>query len=150
MADMYGAVSSNAFTVKDVESFKAWFEKYHFGHDVTLCVHHEELREVHFTGYEQYPSSYPRKYDEETEDYVEVELKQFALELVEYLEEGEVFAVVGGGNEKLRYVSYDQLIIAKAYPEHPIYRIVTSEADHSTLMGIVEADIAQERQEGAA
>lgn len=150
MADMYGAVSSNAFTVKDVEAFKAWFDGYHFGHDVTLCVHHEELREVHFSGHEQYPSSYPRKYDEDTGDYEDMELKQFALELAEHLEEGEVLSVVAGGNEKLRYVSYDQLIIAKAYPEHPIYRIVTSDADHATLMGIVEAHIAQERQDGPA
>jgi hypothetical protein len=138
MADMYGAVSSNWFVVKDVEAFKSWFEKYYFGEDIELFVH-EETQEISFAGYEQYPSAYPRFYDEESEDYVEVELKQFALELAEHLEEGEVFALVGGGNEKLRYVSYDQLIIAKAYPEHPIYRIVTSEADHSTLMGIVEA-----------
>lgn len=148
MADMYGTVCSNAFAVKDVEAFKTWFEKYHFGHNVTLCVHHEELREVHFSGYEQHPSAYPRIYDEETDDYVEVELKKFAIEMAEYLEEDEMLAVVGGGNEKLRYVSYDQMIIAKAYPEHPTYRIVTSEDDHATLMAIVKAHIAQERQEG--
>jgi hypothetical protein len=133
MADMYGAVSSNNFTVKDVEAFEEWFDGYHFGEDVTLFKNEENLGTLSFAGYQQYPSAYPRQYDEEAEDYVEVELKQFAMELVEYLEEGEVFSVVGGGNEKLRYVSYDQLIIAKAYPEHPIYRIVTSEADHTTL-----------------
>jgi hypothetical protein len=149
MADMYGAVSSNCFVVKDIAAFKAWFDGYYFGDDIELFVR-EETREISFAGYEQYPSSYPRKYDEETEDCEEVELKQFALELAEHLEEGEVLSVVAGGNEKLRYVSYDQLIIAKAYPEHPIYRIVTSDADHATLMGIVEAHIAQERQDGPA
>ncbi len=107
MADMYGAVSSN----KNVEAFKAWFDGYHFGEDIELFVN-EETREISFAGYEQYPSACPRRYDEEAEDYEEVELEQFAIELAEYLEEGEIFSVVGGGNEKLRYVSYDQLIIA--------------------------------------
>lgn len=149
MADMYGAVSSNCFIVKDAAAFKAWFDGYFFGDDIELFVR-EETREISFAGHEQYPSSYPRLYEEESEDYVEVELEKFAIELAEYLEEGEVFSVVGGGNEKLRYVSYDQLIIAKAYPEHPIYRIVTSEADHATLIGVVEAHIAHELKEGAA
>jgi hypothetical protein len=102
----------------------------------------EETREISFAGYEQYPSAYPRFYDEESEDYVEVKIEKFAIELAEHLEEGEVFAVVGGGNEKLRYVSYDQLIIAKAYPEHPIYRIVTSDADHATLIRVVETHMS--------
>ncbi len=141
MADMYGAVSSNWFVVKDVEAFKAWFEKYHFGEDIELFPCEDNLRTLSFGGYEQYPSAHPRCYDEMEENYEDVELKQFALELAEHLEEGEVLSVVAGGNEKLRYVSYDQLIIVKAYAEHPVYRTVTSEENHATLIGIVEADM---------
>ena len=106
MADMYGAISSNTFTVKDVEKFKAWFEGYHFGDEVELFIREEE-RYVSFGSYEQYPSAHPRVMDSDgfPED---ADLKTFAEELCEHLESGEVFSVTAGGNEKLRYVSFSQ------------------------------------------
>ena len=140
MADMYGAICSNSFIVKDVAAFETWFDGYYFGDEVTVSVIDKESRELCFAGYAQYPSAYPRRYNTEADDYEEVEdLKQFASELAEYLEEGEVLSVVAGGHEKLRYVSFDQLIIAASYPDYPIYRIVSSDADHDSLIALVES-----------
>lgn len=132
MADMYGAISSNTFTVKDVEKFKAWFESYHFGDEVELFVRDEE-RHVSFGSYEQYPSAHPRKMDSEgfPED---ADLQVFADELCEHLEPGEVFSVTAGGNEKLRYVSFDQLIIAQEHPKEPLYEHYSSDDGNDVLL----------------
>ncbi|HTU23414.1 MAG TPA: hypothetical protein VMG10_35590, partial [Gemmataceae bacterium] len=62
MADMYGAVRSNVFTVKDVAKFKEWFAGYRFGAEIELFLNEAE-RHVSFGGYEQYPSAYPRQLD---------------------------------------------------------------------------------------
>ena len=119
MADMYGAISSNTFTVKNVEKFKAWFAGYHFGDEIELFIREEECH-VSFGSYEQYPSAHPRVMDSDgfPED---ADLKTFAEELCGHLEDGEVFSVTAGGNEKLRYVSFDQLIIAQEHPGEPLY-----------------------------
>jgi len=136
MADMYGAVCSNVFQVKDVEKFKEWFAQYHFGQDIELFVRNEE-RHVSFGGYEQYPSSYPRIMDEEEDELVEVDLNAFAKELCEHLEPRQIVNVVAGGNEKLRYVSFDQLIIAQEHPDSPYFGIISSDDDDHVLLARV-------------
>jgi hypothetical protein len=135
MADMYGAVRSNTFTVKDVEKFKAWFEAYHFGCEIELFLREEE-RHVSFGGYEQYPSAHPRRFD--GEDLIDADLEAFAEELCEHLEPGEVFSVTAGGHEKLRYVSFDQLIIAQAHPKEPLYRHYSSNDGNDALLRRLE------------
>ena len=52
--------TSDTFTVKDVEKFKAWFQSYHFGDEVELFIR-DEHRHVSFGSYEQYPSAHPRR-----------------------------------------------------------------------------------------
>ena len=42
MSDMYGAVRSNEFTVKNVEAFRTWFDGYIFG-EQTLPDPDEEI-----------------------------------------------------------------------------------------------------------
>lgn len=132
MADMYGAVCSNTFTVKDIDKFKAWFEGYHFGDEIELFIREEE-RHVSFGGYEQYPSAHPRRMDSEgfPED---ADLKDFAEELCDHLEPGEVFSVTAGGNEKLRYVSFDQLIIAQEHPTEPHFEHYSSDDGNDVLL----------------
>jgi len=131
MADMYGAVCSNVFTVKDVERFKEWFEAYRFGDQIELFVREAERR-LSFGGYQQYPSAYPRRFD--GNDFIDVDLEAFANELCEHLEPGEVFSVTAGGNEKLRYVSFDQLIIAQEYPKEPLYEHYSSDDGNDVLL----------------
>jgi hypothetical protein len=131
MADMYGAVRSNVFTVKDVEKFRAWFEGYHFGGEIELFNRGEE-RQVSFGGYEQYPSAHPRRFD--GDDLIDADLQAFAEELCEHLEPGEVFSVMAGGNEKLRYVSFDQLIIAQEHPKDPLYEHYSSDDGNDVLL----------------
>lgn len=131
MADMYGAICSNTFTVKDVEKFKAWFQGYHFGDEVELFIR-DEHRHVSFGSYEQYPSAHPRRWD--GDDLVDADLAAFAEELCEHLEPGEVFSVTSGGNEKLRYVSFDQLIIAQEHPTEPLYEYRSSEDGNDVLL----------------
>jgi hypothetical protein len=132
MADMYGAVRSNDFTVKDVEKFKAWFETYHFGGDIELFISEEE-RCVSFGGYEQYPSAHPRRFDADGSP-IDADLQTFAQELCGHLEPGEVFSVTAGGNEKLRYVSFDQLIIAQEHPKDPFYEHYSSDDGNDLLL----------------
>jgi hypothetical protein len=141
MADMYGAVRSNIFKVKDIETFKAWFATYHFGYDIELWVDDEAERTVGFGGYEQYPSAHPRVRDSE-DDLCEANLHAFAQELCGHLEEGEVFSVSAGGHEKLRYVSFDQLTIAQQHPREPHYQRTSSDDGNDVLvkrvMGVPE------------
>jgi hypothetical protein len=132
MADMYGAICSNTFIVKDVEKFKAWFQGYHFGDEIELFIREEE-RHVSFGGEEQYPYAHPRRIDGEGYT-VDADLNAFAEELCEHLEPGEVFSVTAGGNEKLRYVSFDQLIIAQEHPKEPLYQYFSSDDGNDVLL----------------
>jgi hypothetical protein len=137
MADMYGAVRSNSFRVKNIDNFKAWFATYHFGYDIELWVDDAAERTLSFGGYEQYPSAYPRVMDSE-DGTADADLQVFAEELCEHLKEGEVFSVTAGGHEKLRYVSFDQLIIAQQHPKHPLYRHYSSDDGNDTLLRRLE------------
>jgi hypothetical protein len=139
MADMYGAVRSNVFKVKDVETFKAWFDNYHFGYDIEIWVDSPEEPTVSFGGYEQYPSAHPRRFDE-ADDLIDADLPAFAEELCRHLEEGEVFSVTAGGNEKLRYVSFDQLIIAQEHPKEPLYQHYSSSDGNDLLLARVKGE----------
>ena len=132
MADMYGAVRSNSFKVKDVEKFKAWFAAYYFGYDIELWVDDEQERILSFGGYEQYPSAHLRRFD--GDDVIDADLQAFAEELCRHLEEGEVFSVTAGGHEKLRYVSFDQLIIAQQHPKDPLYEHYSSDDGNDVLL----------------
>jgi hypothetical protein len=133
MADMYGAVCSNVFQVKNVEKFKEWFAQYHFGQNIELFMSNKE-QHVSFGGYEQYPSAYPRIMDEEENEFIEVNLNAFAKELCEHLEPHQIVNVVAGGNEKLRYVSFDQLIIAQEYPNSPYFSSINSDDNNYVLL----------------
>lgn len=138
MADMYGTVCSNVFTVKDVEKFKDWFAGYRFGDEIELFLHEEE-RQVSFGGYEQYPSAYPRRLD--SDDFpADAELEAFAQELCEHLAPGEVFSVTAGGDEKLRYVSFDRLIIAQEHPGEPLYEHYSSDDGNDVLLKRVRGE----------
>jgi hypothetical protein len=132
MADMYGAVCSNTFTVKDLERFQSWFEHYSFGGEIQLFIRAEE-RQVSFGGYEQYPSAHPRRFDADGFP-TDADLQAFAEELCNHLEPGEVFSVTAGGNEKLRYVSFDQLIIAQEHPKDPLYEHYSSDDGDDVLL----------------
>ena len=132
MADMYGAVRSNVFTVKDVAKFKEWFAAYRFGDEIELFPD-EDRRQMRFGGYEQYPSAYPRRLDADGFP-IDANLEEFAEELCTHLEPGEVFSVTAGGHEKLRYVSFDQLIIAQEHPEEPSYEHYSSDDGNDVLL----------------
>lgn len=132
MADMYGAVRSNVFTVRDVARFKEWFAGYRFGDDIELFLDEGE-RQVSFGGYEQYPSAYPRRLNADGFP-IDASLVAFAKELCEHLAPGEVFSVTAGGNEKLRYVSFDQLIIAQEHPQEPLYEHYSSDDGNDVLL----------------
>jgi len=132
MADMYGALRSNIFTVNDVEKFKQWFAGYHFGDDIELFLDEGESQ-VSFGGYEQYPSAYPRRLDSDGFP-IDANLEAFAAELCDHLAPGEVFSVTAGGNEKLRYVSFDRLIIAQEHPKDPLYEHYSSEDGNDVLL----------------
>lgn len=132
MADMYGAICSNTFTVKDVAKFREWFEGYHFGDEIELFVREEE-RHVSFGSYESYPCAHPRMLD--SEGFAnDADLAKFAEELCEHLEPGEVFSVTAGGNEKLRYASFDQLIVAQEHPKEPLYEHYSSDDGNDVLL----------------
>jgi hypothetical protein len=133
MADMYGAVRSNIFKVKDVDRFTAWFAAYHFGDEIELWVDSQEERTLAFGGYEQYPSAHPRVTGPDGFP-TDVDLRAFAQQLCEHLQEDEVFSVTAGGHEKLRYVSFDQLIIAQQHPNEPLYQHYSSDDGHDVLL----------------
>lgn len=109
MADMYGAIRSNVFKVKDVAAFKAWFiAECHFGWDIEVWSDDDGIS---FGGYEQYPSAYPRIHVEDEDEIVEWDLEAFAEAFSAHLIEGEALVVVSGGNEKLRYVAAERLFV---------------------------------------
>ena len=135
MSDMYGAVLSNTFTVRDVAAFRAWFAEYHFGDDVELFVD-DNKRQVAFGGELQYPSAHPRVSDDDG-DVNDADLSAFSAGLCAHLADGEVFTVVAGGNEKLRYVAFDHLVIAQAHPDKPYYRHYGSDAGKEALLKLV-------------
>lgn len=139
MADMYGALRSNEFKVKDVDAFKEWFFGYSFGDEIRLWVDQQNADgsgTVSFGGEEQYPNAYPmlKNHDDDgfIEDTEEANLHVFADELRQHLLPGEVFHVIAGGAEKLRYVGFSELIIAEDVKE-PSFQIFYSDDSHDTL-----------------
>jgi len=129
MADMYGAVRSNVFKVKDAEKFRAWFaESCVFGDEIELWE--DEANLFAFGGYEAYPSAYPRRLAPEPEadsETPEWELAAFAGAIRRHLAKGETFQVVSGGHEKLRYVGAQVLIVPPK--GKPIFLSLYSDAD---------------------
>lgn len=150
MSDMYGALRSNEFKVKDVEAFKKWFEKYRFGEevevwgDITGMGGSEDYSgTISFGGEEQYPNAYPMMAIDEDdgfeEDTTEADLQVFADELRQHLQPGEVFQVVAGGNEKLRYVGFSELIIAEDV-EAPSFQAYYSDDNADSLRARMKGD----------
>lgn len=158
MADMYGTVLSNDFKVKDVVAFKEWFKKYYFGDDTTIFEHVEPdgSGTISFGSDEQYPCGYPRVIvyaevpveeldlddedlypddivGDEIEDIVEADLETFAEELRKHLIPNEIFYVVAGGSEKLRYVLFQELIIAEDIPDVIVWENHCSDDDNDKL-----------------
>ena len=118
MSDMYGAVRSNTFKVKDPATFREWFTtNTQFGESIELWEDADGT--FSFGGYEQYPNAYPRMprwYEDENGDEVERDdtewnLEEFAAAMRAYLCPGEEFRVLAAGHEKLRYVSATHLIV---------------------------------------
>ena len=108
MADMYGAVRSNSFQVKDPEAFKSWFaESCNFGSETELWE--ESDNTFAFGGYEQYPSAWPRIWNEAECCSDEWDLDVFGRQFAQHLAEGHNLIVVSAGNEKLRYVAAQRL-----------------------------------------
>lgn len=113
MADMYGAVRSNWFVVKDPDAFRQFFEeKCRFGEEIELFNYDSEPNLFAFGGYEQYPSAYPMMpYDEELGDTQAWNLDEFADAIRTHLADDQEFRVFAAGNEKLRYVAATHLIV---------------------------------------
>jgi len=142
MADMYGAVRSNDFRVKDVPAFEKWFANYRFGDNVEVWTHLNGVGgsgdysgDVSFGGEEQYPNAYPMKAYTDADpcpDIDEADLNVFARELREHLMPEEIFHVVSGGAENLRYVGCSELIIAEDI-DTPFFRTYFSDDDDNLL-----------------
>lgn len=102
MANYYAAARSNYFKVKDPEEFKARMS------DVPGLVVWEGQNESRagmfaVAGDDPDTGSWPYfQWDEEAEEYLEIDL--FDL-VAEHLEEGQVAIFFESGHEKLRYVS---------------------------------------------
>ena len=112
MADMYGAVRSNWFKVKDPSAFKKFFkEKCYFGGEIELFYQDPDI--FAFGGYEMYPSAYPRFPNDCDRDWEEWALTEFADEIRKHLCDGQEFRVLAAGDEKLRYVGVQHLVITK-------------------------------------
>lgn len=111
MADMYGAVRSNQFRVRNTEAFKQWFEEnVLFGNDIQVWEHDEGT--MLFGGYEQYPNAWPNKPAVDDDSYAEHwDLEEFATAVREHLLPGEEFRVLAAGHEKLRYVGATHLTV---------------------------------------
>lgn len=127
MSDMYGAVKSNTFKVKNLAKFKKWFdENASFGSETQTWFDAKD--DCSFGGDEQYPSAWPNKpYDPESEnDDLQWDLEAFAKELRPHLQKGEVFQVVSAGQEKLLYVAGGVLFIDAT---RAVYLNVGSDAD---------------------
>ena len=151
MADMYGAVRSNEFKVKDVPAFKAWFFRYSFGDDIRVWSDTRDAMGgpddhsgiIGFGGEEQYPNAYPMLKilddDGHVEETEEADLQVFADELRQHLVPGEVFQVLAGGAEKLRYVGFSELIIAEDVVE-PSFRTFYTDDDAGSLRARMKGD----------
>lgn len=158
MADMYGTILSNDFKVKDVVAFKKWFKEYHFGDETQIFdrVEPDGSGTISFGSGEQYPNAYPRipagrelsaeeleemeledddLYPEDciSEDIEDADLETFAEELRKHLMPKEIFYVIAGGNEKLRYVLFQELIIAEDIPDVIIWENHCSDDDKDKL-----------------
>ena len=110
MADMYGAVCSNWFRVKDPVAFEEWFEKNcYFGDDIELRI--EADGRCAFGGYEQYPSAYPRIPPGDDDTYIgEWDVDLFAEAIRPFFaDDQQTLTVVSAGHEKLRYVAAQRL-----------------------------------------
>lgn len=108
MSDMYGAIRSNWFRVKDFDSFKSWFDtNVMLGQDIRV-LQKDGLTSI--AGYEMYPSAYPQQRAEE--QLSPWELDEFAKEIRKHLEPGEEFRVLSAGHENLRYVIAEHLVIS--------------------------------------
>lgn len=147
MADMYGALRSNEFKVKDVPAFKEWFRGYRFGDEIGVWPNEngfggsdDHSGTIIFGGEEQYPNAYPMiatpldddGFEVDDNDSVEADLQVFADELRQHLVPGEVFQVLAGGAEKLRYVGFSELIIAEDVAE-PSFRTFYTDDSADTL-----------------
>ena len=136
MSDIIGPILSNAFRVKDVAQFKAWFARYYFGDGVDL-FEEEGSDYLSFGCQDEFcPSAFPRVRDDDNNS-EEVDLAVFAAELCKHLADGEILNVVAGCNEKLLYVSFDQLVIAQAHPDKPYYRVRSVGMDTQELLELV-------------
>lgn len=151
MADMYGAVRSNEFKVKNVKAFWEWMSNYIFGNEIEFWddkIEEDGSGVVSFGGEEQYPTAYPRfKMYEDPEaagedDWYDVEevhdLDAWAEELKAHLADGEIFQVVAGGNEKMRYVAYSELLVAQDI-DRPVWISVFTDDDRITMRKRMEA-----------
>jgi hypothetical protein len=139
MATTIMTLTSCSFRVKDIAAFKAWFERYQFGYDVQLCV--DANGYASFAGEES--CAFPRMIDEDGNVQDVPDLATFSRELCEHLLDGELVNIVACGHEDYRYSFFDQLIIAKAYPDRPIYRCGTSDLDYEGCMRLIEAEAAK-------
>ena len=143
MADMYGSILSSHFRVKDTEAFWEWLKHYSFGScNVEFYVSDPEQKLVSFGSADaQYPSAYPQKnvYDENSEDMEleDIDINVFAKEFCEHLQDGEIVNIVAGGNEKLRYVSFDQLVISQAHPDKPFCRSVCTDDSKEYCLSLI-------------
>ncbi|MGE3818894.1 MAG: hypothetical protein AB7I30_05620 [Isosphaeraceae bacterium] len=131
--------------MKDLTAFLEWFNRYRFGDAIEIWTDRER-RTVAFGGYEQYPSAYPVKPDPEGFDEPLDDPEIFARELAAHLEPGEVVNIVAGGNEKLRYVSFTQLIVAADHPERFVCRGVSSDWSKAECLDLI-ADAAADQME---
>jgi hypothetical protein len=143
MADMYGAIRSNEFRVRDLAAFLEWFTRYRFG-DATEIWTHKETRAVAFGGYEQYPDAWPQVPDTDGYGIPVDDPEIFARELAGHLEPGEVVNIVAGGHEKLRCVRFSQLIIAADHPRRCVYRQISSDWDRSQCLALIEYGTADQ------
>lgn len=96
MANYYGAARTNYFRVKDPEAFEAWASKYQVEVIKNADGLFGLLSDCPDSG--SWPSSY---FDEEKDDYVEIDIMQ---EVSAMLEDGEVAIFMETGAEKLRYL----------------------------------------------
>lgn len=142
MADMYGTICSNTFSVNDIEAFKNWFKQYHFGQDVRLFIDGDN-KHVSFGGHGQYPSAFPRIWNDEEENYDDTDVVQFSQELCEHLSKNEFVNIVAGGNEKLRYCAFDQVIIHKDYPDQPVTQCISSEMCEAQIIDRIELQLSK-------
>ena len=119
MADMYGAIRSNEFQVKDPKAFKVWFEaNVKFGEDIEFWNDYQDPNTVSFGGHGQYPCAWPNQLSPITEDDdydlddEQWDLDELAEEVRKHLCEGQEMRVLAAGHEKLRYVAATHLVIS--------------------------------------